>query len=370
MTSPQHPSTLAPLHVLVTGIAGFIASKVAEFLLADGHTVVGVDNLNDAYDVRLKHWRLAQINGHPNFRFYQLDISNRDELQKLFHSQLATGNRQPVTADCQPPTVNREQATGNRPFDAVINLAARAGVRQSLENPWVYYETNVTGTLNLLELCREFGVKKFVLASTSSLYGQDNPMPYRENANTDHPLSPYAASKKAAEAVCYTYHYLYDFDVAVLRYFTVYGPAGRPDMSLFRFVQWISEGRAVTVYGDGQQSRDFTYVDDVASGTLAALNLKFGFRNPKPYYEVINLGSNRPVVLMDAIRLVEEQVGKKARLEYRPRHPADLRATWADIDKAGRLLEWRPQTRFRDGVARLVAWYQKNREWAKDVATG
>jgi len=324
---------------LVTGCAGFIGWKVAELLVSEGHAVVGVDSLNDAYDVRLKEWRLAQLQKHPAFTFYRLDIADREGLRGLFEKVLAA-------AGCA----------------AVIHLAARAGVRPSVENPWVYYETNVTGTLNLLELCREFGVRKFVLASTSSLYGAHNSGPFREDADTDRPLSPYAASKKAAEALCYTYHHLYGLDVTVLRYFTVYGPAGRPDMSLFRFVQWISEGRPVIVYGDGQQSRDFTYIDDIARGTLAAL---------KPLgYEVINLGSDRPVVLMDAIRLVEELVGKKARIEHRPRHPADVPATWADIRKAERILGWRPRTSFREGVERLVSWYRENRSWAKEIRTG
>jgi nucleoside-diphosphate-sugar epimerase len=243
----------------------------------------------------------------------------------------------------------------------VINLAARAGVRYSVENPWIYVDTNVTGTLNLLELCREFGVAKFVLASTSSLYGAHNPRPFREDANTDRPLSPYAASKKAAEALCYTYHYLHDLDVTVFRYFTVYGPAGRPDMSPFRFTQWISEGRPVTVYGDGQQSRDFTYVDDIARGTIAGL---------KPLgYEVINLGSDEPVVLMDFIRLVEELAGQEANLVFQPRHPADMDATWADIGKAEQLLGWRPQVRFAEGVRRMVDWYGDNREWAGEIIT-
>jgi len=326
-------------HYLLTGVAGFIASKVAEFLLADGHTVVGVDNLNDAYDVRLKEWRLAQFEGRRGFVFHKLDITDREALRELWKLQEREGV----------------------PFDAVINLAARAGVRQSVQNPWVYFETNVTGTLNLLELCREFEVNKFVLASTSSLYGANNPRPFREDANTDGPLSPYAASKKGAEALCYTYHYLYDIDVTVFRYFTVYGPAGRPDMSLFRFTQWISEGLPVIVYGDGQQSRDFTYVDDIARGTIAGL---------KPLgYEVINLGSDEPVVLMDAIRLVEELTGQEAALEHRPRHPADVLATWADIGKAEQVLGWRPQTRFGEGVARLVDWYRENREWAREIRT-
>ncbi|HTE04499.1 MAG TPA: SDR family NAD(P)-dependent oxidoreductase, partial [bacterium] len=229
---------------LVTGCAGFIGWKVCERLASEGHTVVGVDNLNTAYDVRLKQWRLARLQSARGFSFRQLDIGDREAL---------------------PGAMPRDSV------DAVINLAARAGVRQSVEDPWVYVATNITGTLNLLELCRTRGVKKFVLASTSSVYGSDTPRPYREDAATDHPLSPYAASKKGAEVLAYTYHALYGIDVTVVRYFTVYGPAGRPDMSLFRFVKWVAEGDPVIVYGDGTQERDFTYVDDIAAGTVAAL---------------------------------------------------------------------------------------------------
>lgn len=323
----------------MTGAAGFIASKVTDLLLADGHTVIGIDNLNDAYDVRLKEWRLAQISANPRFHFRQLDIGDRVGLEHAF-SQLKNGNLLPT---------------------AIINLAARAGVRQSVENPWVYIETNTTGTLNLLELARQYDVPKFILSSTSSLYGRHNPMPFREDADTNQPLSPYAASKKAAEALCYTYHYLYGIDVTVFRYFTVYGPAGRPDMSLFRFVQWISEGRPVLVYGDGQQSRDFTYVDDIARGTIAGL---------KPLgYEIINLGSDTPVVLMDALKTVEKLVGRPAQIDFQPMHRADVTATWADISKAERLLNWRPQISSQSGIKRLVHWYQANRDWAQRVKT-
>ena len=345
------------MNILVTGCAGFIGWRVCEFLLADGDNVVGVDILNDAYDVRLKQWRLNQLEGKLGFEFHKLDICNREALRAVFR-QSPIINLKPS----QPFSLPASQPVHlHAPFDAVINLAARAGIRQSLENPWIYFDTNVTGTLNLLELCREFGIKKFVLASTSSLYGANNLAPFREEANTSNPLSPYAASKKAAEALCSTYHYLYQIDMTVLRYFTVYGPAGRPDMSLFRFVQWISEGQPVIVYGDGQQSRDFTYVDDIASGTVAGL---------KPVgYEVINLGSDRPVVLNDAIRLVEQLVDRKGRIEFKPRHPADVLATWADIGKAGQLLDWRPRTKFEDGVARLVDWYRENRAWTKDLST-
>ncbi len=320
---------------LLTGAAGFIASKVAEFLLAEGHAVVGLDNLNQAYDVRLKHWRLQQLTGRPSFEFHPVDICDRPALEALWDRY--------------------------HTFDAVINLAARAGVRYSVENPWVYLDTNVTGTLNLLELCRTRGVNKFVLASTSSLYGAHNSLPYHEEADTSRPLSPYAASKKAAEVLCYTYHHLYRLDVTVFRYFTVYGPAGRPDMSLFRFVQWISEGRPVTIFGDGRQSRDFTYVDDVARGTIAGL---------KPLgYAVVNLGSDQPVVLMDALRFVEQQIGRPAQLVFQPSHPADVLATWADVSRAGALLGWAPQVGHEQGIQNLIAWYRANQTWAREINT-
>jgi nucleoside-diphosphate-sugar epimerase len=322
---------------VVTGAAGFIGSRVASQLLAASHEVIGIDNLNDAYDVRLKEFRLRDLCARDNFHFHKADIAERAAVENLFRAPEA------------------------RNVDAIVNLAARAGVRPSVIDPWVYFDTNATGTLNLLAAAREHGVPKFVLASTSSLYGADNPMPYAENANTDRPLSPYAASKKAAEAICYTYHYLYGLDVSVLRYFTVYGPAGRPDMSLFRFVQWVSEGRPVIIFGDGTQQRDFTYVEDVAAGTVSAL---------RPLgYEIINLGSDRPIELAETVRVVEELTGKRANIEYRPRHPADVLATWADISKAERLLGWRPAMPFADGVRNLVEWYRSNREWAKDVAT-
>jgi nucleoside-diphosphate-sugar epimerase len=318
---------------LVTGCAGFIASKVTELLLSQGHEVTGIDNINDTYDPSLKHWRLDQIKSNAGFTFHRLDICDRDRLKNVF----------------------------NQGFDAVINLAARAGVRQSVENPWVYFETNVTGTLNLLELCRKHEVGKFVLASTSSLYGANNPQPFQEDANTNGPLSPYAASKKAAEVLCYTYHYLYGIDITIPRYFTVYGPAGRPDMSLFRFVQWISKGVPVTVFGDGNQSRDFTYVDDIARGTVAAL---------KPVgYEVVNLGSDRPAVLMDTIKTIEQMLEEKANIEFQPAHAADVLATWANISKAKSLLEWQPQTTLNQGIQNLVDWYQANESWAKDIKT-
>jgi len=323
------------LTYLVTGACGFIASRVVELLIDENHRVVGIDNLNDAYDVRLKEWRLERLTKRSEFEFYKADICDRAAVRSVLDAM---------------PAVK-----------AVINLAARAGVRQSLEDPWKYLETNATGTLNLLEECRNRGIQKFVLASTSSLYGGDNAVPYSEEMSTSRPLSPYAASKKAAESLCYSYHHLYGLDITVLRYFTVYGPAGRPDMSLFRFIQWITEEQSVFVFGDGQQSRDFTYVDDIARGTVAAL---------RPVgHTIINLGSDHPVVLMDAIRLIETLVGKKAQIEFRSAHPADVPATWANITRAREELNWQPKVRLEEGLSRLIDWYQSNRSWARHIRT-
>lgn len=234
-------------------------------------------------------------------------------------------------------------------------------MQPSVDMPGIYFETNVIGTLNLLELCREFGVRKFVLASTSSLYGKHNPMPFGEDADTSRPLSPYAASKKAAEVLCYAYHHLHEIDVTVFRFFTVYGPAGRPDMSLFRFVQRISEGRPIVVIGDGTQSRDFTYIDDIARGVVAGLK--------KVGYAVINLGSDTPIVLKDAIGWIEELTQQSARIEYRPSHPVDIPASWANIQRARELLDWRPRTNYTQGIENLVRWYQEHRGWAKEIIT-
>jgi nucleoside-diphosphate-sugar epimerase len=319
---------------LLTGVAGFIASRVAEMLLDSGHTLVGIDNLNDAYDVRMKEHRLSRLKDRERFTFHRLDISDRSIL---------------------------DDSLLNQPFDAVINLAARAGVRQSTANPWVYVDTNMTGTLNLLELCRRRGIPKFILASTSSLYGAHNRLPFSEDDDVSRPLSPYAASKAGAEAMCHTYHHLYGLDITVFRYFTVYGPAGRPDMSMFRFTQWISENRPVHVYGDGG-SRDFTYMDDIARGTILGL---------KPLsYEVINLGSDHPFSVSQVIQRIEERTGCRAEIVRQERHLADVPATWANIEKARRILGWEPQVSLEQGVSHLVDWYQSQREWASQVETG
>jgi nucleoside-diphosphate-sugar epimerase len=245
-------------------------------------------------------------------------------------------------------------------FDKVINLAARAGVRYSLINPFVYLSTNAEGTLNLLELMKKYGIKKFVLASTSSLYA-GQPMPFKEDLPVNTPISPYAASKKAAEVMSYTYHYLYDIDVTVVRYFTVYGPAGRPDMSIFRFIKWIDEGTPIELFGDGSQSRDFTYVDDIAKGTIKAVFKDVG-------YEIINLGGGKnPISLNEIISKIEKYLGKKAKIDYKPFHKADLKETWADITKAERILGWKPEIDIDEGLKRTIDWYIENRDWLKDI---
>jgi UDP-glucuronate 4-epimerase len=228
-----------------------------------------------------------------------------------------------------------------------------------VEDPWEFYRTNVTGTLNLLEMCRTWEIPKFILASSSGVYGENPPLPTPENADTSRPLQPYAASKKAAEVVAYAFHHLYHIDVTVFRYFTVYGPAGRPELALFRFVQWISEGHPVLITGDGSQSRGFTYLDDIARGTILGL---------KPLgYEIINLGGHETISINDLVTLLEKKIGKKANRQFLPRHPADVSISWADISKANRLLQWVPQVTLDEGVTKLVEWYRAERSWAKDI---
>ena len=318
---------------LVTGAAGFIGARTSEFLIKDGHTVAGVDNLNEAYDPRIKQYRLKRLQALPGFTFHKLDIAEKSIIDDFKDHQ----------------------------FEGVINLAARAGVRDSVKDPWAYVESNMIGTLNMLELCRGTGTKKFIMASTSSIYGEDPPYPTPESASSSEPLQPYAASKKGAEAMAHAYHHLYGIDVSVVRFFTVYGPAGRPDLAIFRFVQWISEERPVHVNGDGEQSRGFTYIDDIARGVIAAL---------KPLgHEIINLGGHEVITINNLIKLIEDVVGKKAVVEYGPPDLADMRSNWADVTKAGELLGWEPQFSLRSGIEKLVEWYNAEREWASQILT-
>lgn len=320
-------------HYLVTGAAGFIGARTSEILLGQGHTVVGIDNVNDAYDPRMKEYRLKKLQAMSGFKFHRRDISEKSAIE-LFKDET---------------------------IDGVIHLAARAGVRYSVENPWVFLESNVMGTLNMLEVCRQYGCKKFIMASTSSIYGENPPYPTPETASSSEPLQPYAASKKGAEALAHSYHHLYDIDVSVVRYFTVYGPAGRPDLAMFRFVQWITEGQPVRINGDGKQSRGFTYVDDIARGTIAAL---------KPVgYEIINLGGHEVITINKLVEMIEELTGKQADVQYGPPNLADMFTNWADVSKAREMLGWNPQVNLREGLGNLIKWYNEERTWAKEVLT-
>lgn len=323
--------------LLITGCAGFIGWKTTELALDAGYEVVGLDNLNDYYAPQLKHWRLERLRQRTQqdgrFQFHPLDLENRTAVDALF--------------------------TSSARFDAVINLAARAGVRASMENPYGYLQTNCNGTLHLLEAMRRHGVPKFIVASTSSLYA-GQPLPFTEDLAVNTPISPYAASKKAAEVLAYTYHHLYGIDVSVLRYFTVYGPAGRPDMAPLKFCAAIAEERPLPLFGDGRQSRDFTYIDDIARGTLAALQ-PLG-------YEIINLGGGKsPVTIRSMIAELETHLGKQARIEQHPANPSDMEHTQADIAKARRLLHWTPATPPSAGFAALATWYQTERPWLRGL---
>ncbi len=308
--------------VLVTGAAGFVGSCVVRQLLTLGFHVVGIDNLNDYYSPNLKLDRLVEFERSPSFTFEKLDIEDRVALAKLFEEHS---------------------------FGAVVNLAARAGVRASIENPHAYFTTNTIGTLNLLELMRTHAVSKIVQASTSSLYA-GQPMPFVETMPVNQPISPYAASQQAAEVLGYTYHKLFEIDVSVVRYFTVYGPSGRPDMSPYRFFNWIHEGKPIQLYGNGKQERDFTFVDCVARGTIAAL---------KPVgYEIFNIGSNSPTSVLQMIEMMESLVGKKAVIDFLPAHPTDMAATWANTEKTERMLGWQAEVDFAEGLRRTWEWHR------------
>ncbi len=318
--------------VLVTGCAGFIGSETSKLFLEKEYTVIGVDNLNNYYDPKLKEYRLDKLKKYKNFTFYNLDIEQTAKVNELFEKHNITH---------------------------VVNLAARAGVRYSMENPYVYSLTNTFGTLNLLEAGRKKGIKKFVLASTSSLYAGQK-MPFEETLPVNEPISPYAASKKGAEAMCYSYHHLYGIDTTILRYFTVYGPAGRPDMAYFRFIYWIDNNIPITLFGDGTQSRDFTFITDIAKGTFKATLTETG-------YEIINLGNDNPKKLNYMIELIEKGLNRKAKIDYKPFHKADMKDTWANVNKAKRILNWKAEISLEEGIEKTVKWYIENRDFVNSL---
>jgi UDP-glucuronate 4-epimerase len=334
---------MAPLKILVTGAAGFIGSHVAQRLLSRGDTVVGLDNLNDYYDPQLKRNRLKRLEGQKGFSFVKAELADRPAIEKLFL---------------------REK------FQRVVHLAAQAGVRYSIEKPHIYIESNVTGTLHVLEGCRHNKVEHLVFASTSSVYGLNTEMPFSVHQNTDHPISLYAATKKANEAMAHSYAYLYKIPITGLRFFTVYGPWGRPDMALFLFTKAILEGRPIDIFNKGKMVRDFTYIDDIAEGVLRALDRvptpakKWDPKKPDPAsspaapYRLYNIGNNNPVKLMDFIAAIEKAVGKPAKKNLLPMQAGDVPATFADVDDLMRDVGFKPATPVEEGVRNFVRWYR------------
>ena len=331
------------MKILVTGCAGFIGSGVSSKLLARGDTVYGIDNLNDYYDVNLKLARLEQIKAHDSFIFNKFDITNYDEITSLFK---------------------------DHNIERVIHLAAQAGVRYSLENPFAYINANIQGFINILEACRHFNVEHLVYASSSSVYGANTSMPFSVRNNIDHPLSLYGATKKSNELMAHTYSHLYQLPTTGLRFFTVYGPWGRPDMSLFMFTKNIIEGKPIDVFNNGHHMRDFTYIDDIVSGVIgtcdkiAAANEAWRGDKPdlgtsKAPYRLYNIGNNQPVQLMDYIHLIEENVGRKAEINFLPLQPGDMPKTHADIDDLERDIGYRQSTSIENGIANFVDWYKE-----------
>ena len=329
------------MKVLITGCAGFIGMHVTQILLARGDTVIGVDDLNDYYDPSLKLARLEQLKPHSNFQFVQGDIADRATVDGLFAAE--------------------------RP-NRVINLAAQPGVRYSMKNPYVYIQTNLVGFGNLLEGCRHNGVEHFVYASSSSVYGANTQMPYSVHDNVDHPVSLYAASKKANELMAHTYSHLYGLPTTGLRYFTVYGPWGRPDMSPWLFTSAILEGRPIDVFNYGKMQRDFTFVEDISEGTVRVLdrvpvgNPDFSTHSPDPGssdapYKVYNIGNHSPVELMTFIGTIEAALGRQALKNFLPMQPGDVLATYADIEDLVRDIGFQPKVSLETGIARWVEWY-------------
>ena len=313
------------MSILVTGGAGFIGSHLCRALLQKGEEVVCIDDFNDYYDPKLKEYRIRQIQS-PKFFLYRADITDFEALKKIF---------------------------SKHKIESVVHLAARAGVRASIQNPLLYEKINVQGTINLLELSKR--VRNFVFASSSSVYGGNSKIPFSENDRVDNPISPYAATKKSGELICHTFHHLYKIPITCLRFFTVYGPMGRPDMVIFKFTKAILEGKELTRFGDGSSKRDYTYIADVVSGILAALKGQHD-------YEIVNLGNSKPIQLNHVISLIEKETGKKAKIKEMAVQEGDVPITYADITKAKKLLGYNPKVSIEEGIKNYVDWYK---EYAK-----
>ena len=329
--------------ILVTGAAGFIGYHTSERLLARGDEVVGLDNMNDYYDPTLKDARIARLSGRPGFRFVRMELGDRSGLDALFNAER---------------------------FDRVVHLAAQAGVRHSLTNPHAYVDSNLVGFLHILEGCRHSGVQHLTYASSSSVYGANTEMPFAVNQNVDHPMSLYAATKKANELMAHTYSHLYQLPTTGLRFFTVYGPWGRPDMALFMFTKAILEGRPINVFNHGKMRRDFTYIDDIVEGVVrtsdkvASGNPDWNSDKPAPGtskapYRLYNIGNNNPVELMDLIETLERTLGKAATKHMMDIQPGDVPATYANVDDLARDVGFSPKTPIETGVAEFVRWYRE-----------
>lgn len=314
------------MNILVTGGAGFIGSSLIEELIKKGNRIVAIDNFNNYYNPRFKKENVKGIKS-KRFEIVKGDITRLSDLRRLFKKNK---------------------------FDKIVHLAALAGVRNSIDHPASYFKTNLQGTLNMLEMARKFDVKDFIFAGTSAVYGNDTPSPSSEDAPCLKPLNPYAASKRAAELLCYTYHELYGLNVTILRFFTVYGPKGRPDMSIYIFTEALLKDRKIKIFGDGTQVRDFTYIGDIVSGVVAAVGKPFAF-------EIINLGGARPVRILKLVADLEEITGIKAKIDFRPVMAGESRTTGANVTKAKRLLGFKPKTGLKKGLAEFVKWYRLNR---------
>ena len=337
--------------ILITGVAGFIGFHLAKQLLEDGYVITGIDNLNTYYDVNLKKARLDELMPYDKFSFFKTDISDKNDLEKIFQAIR---------------------------FDVIVNLAAQAGVRYSLKNPYAYVDSNITGFVNLLECCRNANIKHLVFASSSSVYGSNTKMPFSVHHNVDHPVSLYAATKKANELLAHTYSHLFGLPCTGLRFFTVYGPWGRPDMALFLFTKAIFEGKPINIFNKGKMKRDFTYIDDIVDGVVRVINRipepndKWNSDAPDPgtsnvRYKIYNIGNNNPVKLMDFITIIENEVGKPAKKNFMDMQPGDVRATYADIEDLSKDVGFVPRTPLDIGVKKFVHWYKN---YYKPKSTG
>lgn len=309
--------------ILVTGAAGFIGSHLCERLLRDNTSVIGIDNFDSFYDPNIKRKNIRGFQDNPNFKLYEISITNIPDLEKVF---------------------------ARHQFSHIIHLAAKAGVRPSIAQPYAYKRTNIDGTLNLLEMARQHDIKRFILASSSSVYGNNKKVPYQEDDNVDFPISPYAATKKACELIAFTYHHLFDIHVHALRFFTVYGPRQRPEMAIHKFTSLIDDGEPIELYGYGKPKRDFTYIDDILQGIMSSIEKING-------YEVINLGESATISTAELVQIIEQKLNKKAQIKQMEMQPGDVDITYADISKAKAILDYVPKTSIDEGIGKFVEWY-------------